>query len=50
VEDGNLKRLAIFLLGKNSCRFFINAFDKIGRFGQTDEDLRFHEVIQGNAF
>lgn len=50
MEDGNLKRSAILLFGKNPCRFFINAFVKIGRFGQTDDDLRFQEVIEGNAF
>ncbi len=50
LEDGNLKRSAVLLFGKNPCRFFINAFVKIGRFGQTDDDLRFQEVIEGNAF
>jgi len=50
LEDGNLKRSAILLFGKNPCRFFINAFVKIGRFGQTDDDLRFQEVIEGNVF
>ena len=50
LDDGNLKRAAILLFGKNPCRFFINAFVKIGRFGQTDDDLRFQEVIEGNAF
>ena len=50
LEDGNLKRSAILLFGKNPCRFFINAFVKIGRFGQTDDDLRFQEIIEGNAF
>ncbi|WP_320111233.1 ATP-binding protein [Draconibacterium orientale] len=50
LENGNLKRSAILLFGKNPCRFFINAFVKIGRFGQTDDDLRFQEVIEGNAF
>ncbi len=50
VEDGNLKRSAILLFGKNPCRFFINAFVKIGRFGQTDDDLRYQEVIEGNVF
>jgi ATP-dependent DNA helicase RecG len=50
LEDGNLKRSAILLFGKNPCRFFINAFVKIGRFGQTDDDLHFQEVIEGNAF
>lgn len=50
LEGGNLKRSAVLLFGKNPCRFFINAFVKIGRFGQTDDDLRFQEVIEGNAF
>ena len=50
LEDGKLKRSAVLLFGKNPCRFFINAFVKIGRFGQTDDDLRFQEVIEGNAF
>ncbi|HPJ01099.1 MAG TPA: ATP-binding protein, partial [Enterococcus sp.] len=50
LEDGNLKRSAILLFGKHPCKFFINAFVKIGRFGQTDDDLRFQEVIEGNAF
>lgn len=50
LEDGSLKRSAILLFGKNPCRFFINAFVKIGRFGQTDDDLRFQEVVEGNTF
>lgn len=50
IENGNLKRSAILLFGKKPERFFINAFVKIGRFGQNDDDLRFQEVIEGNAF
>lgn len=50
IEDGKLKRSAILLFGKNPCRFFINAFVKIGRFGATDDDLRYQEVVEGNAF
>ncbi len=50
LEGGSLKRSAILLFGKNPCRFFINAFVKIGRFGQTDDDLRFQEVVEGNTF
>jgi ATP-dependent DNA helicase RecG len=50
LEDGSLKRSAILLFGKNPCRFFINAFVKIGRFGQTDDDLRFQEIVEGNTF
>ena len=50
LEEGKIKRSAILLFGKNPCKFFINAFVKIGRFGKTDDDLRYQEVIEGNAF
>ncbi len=50
IENGQLKRSAILLFGKNPCRFYINAYVKIGRFGQTDDDLRFQEVVEGNAY
>lgn len=49
-ENGDLKRSAIILFGKNPCKFYINAFVKIGRFGKTDDDLLFQEVVEGNAF
>lgn len=50
LEGGKLKRSAILLFGKNPCRFFINAFVKIGRFGKTDDDLKFQEVVESNAY
>jgi ATP-dependent DNA helicase RecG len=50
LEDGKFKRSSVLLFGKNPCRFFINAFVKIGRFGKTDDDLRFQEVVESNAF
>ncbi|MDX9769265.1 MAG: ATP-binding protein [Tenuifilaceae bacterium] len=49
-ENGGIKRSAIVLFGKNPCKFYINAFVKIGRFGKTDDDLLFQEVVEGNAF
>ena len=49
-ENGQLKRSAVLLFGKNPCRFYINAYVKIGRFGKTDDDLRFQEVVEGNAY
>ena len=49
-ENNQLKRSAVLLFGKNPCRFFINAYVKIGRFGKSDDDLRFQEVVEGNAF
>lgn len=50
VEKGHLKRSAILLFGKNPCRFYVNAFVKIGRFGKTDDDLKFQEIVEGSAF
>lgn len=50
IENGQLKRSAVLLFGKNPCRFYINAYVKIGRFGKTDDDLRFQEVVEGNAY
>jgi len=50
IENGQFKRSAVLLFGKNPCRFFINAFVKIGRFGKTDDDLKFQEVIEGNIY
>lgn len=49
-ENGLIKRSAVVLFGKNPCKFYINAFVKIGRFGKTDDDLIFQEVVEGNAF
>lgn len=49
VENGNLKRSAILLFGKNPERFYINALVKIGKFGASDTDLRYQEVVEGNA-
>lgn len=50
IEDDKLKRAAVLLFGKNPCDFFINAYAKIGRFGNSDHDLQSQEVVEGNAF
>jgi ATP-dependent DNA helicase RecG len=49
-DNGNLKRSAVLLFGKNPCRFYINAYVKIGRFGKTDDDLKYQELVESNAF
>lgn len=48
--EGKLKNAAILLFGKDTLKFFKSAVFKIGRFGQTDHDLRFQDVIEGNIF
>ena len=47
-ENGQLKRAAIILFGKDPGRFYPNTFVKIGRFAKDDADLRFQEVEDGN--
>ncbi|MDR0308149.1 MAG: putative DNA binding domain-containing protein [Chitinispirillales bacterium] len=48
LENGQLKRAAIILFGKDPCRFYPNVFMKMGRFVKDDADLRFQEVEEGN--
>ena len=47
-ENGQLKRAAIIMFGKDPVRFYPGAFVKMGRFGKNDTDLRFQEVEEGN--
>ena len=47
-ENGQLKRGAVILFGKEPSRFYPNLSVKIGRFGKDDADLIFQEKIEGN--
>ncbi len=47
-EGGQLKRAALVLFGKAPGRFFPHQMVKLGRFGKSDDDLKFQEVIEGN--
>ncbi len=47
-ENGQLKRAAIVMFGKDPGRFYPNQIVKIGRFGGEDDDLIFQEVVEGN--
>ena len=49
-ESGKLKNAAVLLFGKDPLRFFSSVTFKIGRFGDSDHDLRFQDVIEGNIF
>ncbi len=49
-ETGKLKNAAILLFGKDPLRFFSSVTFKIGRFGDSDHDLRFQDIIEGNIF
>ena len=47
-DNGNFKRAAIVLFGKNPAKFYNNCVVKIGRFGKDSSELKFQEVIEGN--
>jgi ATP-dependent DNA helicase RecG len=47
-ENGQLKRAAIILFGKDPAKFYPNTFVKIGRFGSEDTDIKFQETEEGN--
>jgi len=48
MEDKHFKRAAIILFGKDPGKFYPNLAVKIGKFGKSDADLKFHEVVEGN--
>ncbi|MDP2362812.1 MAG: putative DNA binding domain-containing protein [Ignavibacteria bacterium] len=48
--SGKLKNAAILLFSKDPLRFYSSVTFKIGRFGDSDHDLRFQDVIEGNIF
>jgi len=47
-DNGQLKRAAIVLFGKDPGRFYPNIFVKIGKFEDDDFTIRFQEVEEGN--
>jgi ATP-dependent DNA helicase RecG len=47
-KNGQLKRAAIVLFGKDPGRFYPNIFVKIGKFEDDDFTIRFQEVEDGN--
>ena len=49
-KNGQLKRAAVILFGKDPGKFYPNMFVKIGRFGKDDADLVFQETEEGNLF
>lgn len=50
LEGNHFKRSAILLFGKKPCRFYVNAYVKIGRFGKSEDDLLFQEIVESNIF
>jgi ATP-dependent DNA helicase RecG len=50
VEAGGIKRAAIVVFGQDPRKFYPTAFIQIGKFGISDTDLKFQEIIEGNGF
>jgi ATP-dependent DNA helicase RecG len=48
-ENGQLKRAALVLFGKDPGKFYPNTFVKIGRFGKDDMNIKFQETEEGNV-
>ncbi|NDP21148.1 MAG: DeoR family transcriptional regulator [Paludibacter sp.] len=48
VKNGQLKRAAIVLFGKDPGAFYPNTFVKIGKFENDDFTIRFQELEEGN--
>ena len=49
-KNNALKRSALILFGKDPRNYMINAFVKIGKFGNSESELLFQEVVEANAF
>ena len=47
-ENGQVKRAAIILFGKDPGKFYPSIYVKIGRFGKDDTDIIFQETEEGN--
>jgi len=47
-EGGKIKRAAIVLFGKDPAKFYSNMKVRIGRFGETEDDLKFEEFEEGS--
>ncbi len=49
-SGSQIKRAAIILFGKDPGKFYPGISVKVGRFGNSEDDLRFQEVEEGNLF
>ena len=47
-EEGRLKNAALLLFAKNPQKYFTSVQFKIGRFGASEADLMFQDVVEGN--
>jgi len=47
-EKGEFLLAALLLFGKNPQKYAPSAYFKIGRFGRSQSDLRFQDIVEGN--
>lgn len=48
LDKGKLRRAAIILFGKDPGKFYQGLTVRMGRFGESESDLRFQESVEGN--
>ena len=47
-DEGNPKNAALLLFSHNPQKYFTTSYFKIGKFGESDADLRFQDIVEGN--
>lgn len=47
-NKGELKNAALLLFGNDPQKHFTTSYFKIGRFGESDADLKFQDIVEGN--
>lgn len=49
-DGGELRNATLLLFGKRPMKYFLSCYFKIGRFGESNADLRFQDTVKGNIF
>ena len=49
-KNNAIKRSGLVLFGKDPRNYIINAYIKIGKFGQSDTDLLYQDIVEANLF
>ncbi len=49
-KDNAIKRSGLILFGKDPRNYIMNAYVKIGKFGNSDTELLYQDIVETNAF
>ena len=49
-KNNAIKRSGLVLFGKDPRNYIINAYAKIGKFGESDTELLYQDIVEANAF